>query len=77
MDVDGRVLIKASNTINVPYDKVVSFFADPLSLKKINDNIKKAEVLYNKNDFVVVHVEISMPGPISDRTTVTLHTVKN
>lgn len=61
------MLIKASITLNIPFEKVLKFFSDPLYMKKTHDNIAKSEVLYTKGDLNVVHTIMKLPGPMSNR----------
>ena len=76
MEVEGRVAIKASNTINVPYEKCQEFFRDPVFMKSLQDNVVKMEVVWNKNDVRVIHGVMKMPGPVSNRELVAVNTFK-
>jgi hypothetical protein len=76
MEIESRLLIKASNTINVPFEKVVAFYSDPEVMSRLADNIDSIQVVYNKNDFRVVHVVLKMPTFVSNRELIILHTIQ-
>ena len=76
MDVEGRVVIKAETIINIPFEKVIQFFRDPLHLKKLQDNIEKVNFVWKKDNLHVIHGIMKMPGPVSNRQIVAVNTFK-
>ena len=76
MEVDGRIVVKASLIINLPFEKALSFFSDPAYIKNVSDNVDNFEILYDNKTIRVVHVIMKLPGPISNREVVAVNTTR-
>lgn len=71
-------LSKLKRFFNLPFEGIIDFFSNPgnpESIKALNDNIKKFEVLHNKA-VRVIHIIIKLPGPISNREVVAVNAVR-
>ena len=63
--------------MNLNIDIIGEFFSNPLWNKVMSDDaVKKSVVLFDNKNLRVVNTIIKLPGPISDRQTVVVHTFK-
>ena len=46
MEVENRLASKGTAVVEFPYEKVIKFFKDPSTSKKINDALIKLDILY-------------------------------
>ena len=46
MDVDNRMAAKGTAVVEFPLEKVIEFFKDPGTSKKINEALVKMDILY-------------------------------
>jgi len=77
MIIDERTVTKAEVLINIPYEKLLAFFSDPLYMKKIVEQVDISKIIYSTESFNVVYTKMKGFGPVSSRDMVLTFTVKN
>ena len=55
MDVDGRTAAKGEAIVNFPFEEVVTFLSDILTLKKLNSQINSIKVLHQYSEEIKVN----------------------
>lgn len=77
MDRDDRVANRIEIVINLPFDTVFNFFAEPLSFKKVSEQVAAVDVVHKGEGYRVLHIKMNGFGPVSGREMVVVNTVKS
>ena len=71
MEIQGRIVVKGTTTLSLPYDTVCKFFSDPAYSLHITNILDSYDVLYEDDSWdrkvKVVQMVMKFAGPISDR----------
>jgi hypothetical protein len=67
MDRDDRVANRIEIVINLPFDTVFNFFSEPLSFKKVSEQVAAVDVIHKGEGYRVLQIKMNGFGPVSGR----------
>ena len=71
MEIQGRIVVKGSTVLNLPFETVFDFFSDPAYSRHLTNILDSIDILYNGSTedrkMKVIQMVMKFPGPISNR----------
>ena len=71
MEVQGRIVVKGTTVLNLPFQTVYEFFSDPAYSRHLTNILDSINILYDESavdrKMKVIQMVMKFPGPISNR----------
>ena len=71
MEIQGRIVVKGTTVLNLPFETVFDFFSDPAYSRHLTNILDSIDILYNGSTedrrLKVIQMVMKFPGPISNR----------
>lgn len=71
MEIQGRIVVKGTTVLNLPYETVYDFFSDPAYSRHLTNILDSFDYLYDGSTYDrkirVIQMVMKFAGPISNR----------